>query len=393
MIPRYYGLDTHKRFVMVAAVNAEQQVVQAPIRIDSGHLREWAARTLTRDDAVVLEATSNTWHLYDLLKQHTDTVIVANPYKTKLIAEARIKSDKVDAMVLAQLLASHFVADIWVPDPRTRQQRQLAAHRASLTQQRTRIKNQLHALLHRHNLRCPARNLFTCAGRAWLQQLTLSPVDGLQLRHDVRQIEVLDASLSETEQLIARQACGDARIPRLLEITGIGVFTAYAVLAQIGDIARFPSPKKLTAFAGLVPSLHQSGQHSYNGPITKAGSSMLRWLMVETAHIAIRFDPHWHALHQQLKHRRGSNVATVAIARKLLVVIWHLLHDQTHYYYLSEQTFVTKLQDWARKIGREYLPQGKSRLFVEQQLHALGLNQIADNLISDKKGRLFLQKP
>jgi transposase len=391
MIPRYFGLDTHKQFVMVAAVDAQQHLLQAPMRIDTDHLPQWAAQTLTAQDDVVLEVTTNTWHLYDLLNQYAGRVVVANPYKTKLIAEAHIKSDKVDALVLARLLAARFIADIWVPDHAIRQQRQLAAHRASLTQQSTCIKNRLHALLNRHNLRCPHQDLFTRAGRDWLEQLTLSPVDALQLRHGLRQLDVLNDTIHESQRLIAQQACGDARIPRLLEITGIGVFAAYSILAQIGDIARFPSPKKLTAFAGLVPSLHQSGQRSFNGHITKAGSPMLRWLMVEAARTAIRFDPHWQVLHQRLKQRRGSSVATVAIARKLLVVVWHLLHDQTHYHYLREQTFITKLQEWARKIGRDHLPQGKSRPFVEHHLLALGLHQLAENLISDKKGKLLVQ--
>lgn len=391
MIPRFYGLDTHKHFVMVAAVSEQQNVIQQPMRVEMGVLEKWAVQTLTPLDTVVLEVTTNTWHIYDILTQYAGTVLVANPYKTKLIAEARIKSDKVDAIVLARLLASQFIADVWVPTPQIRQQRQLAAHRATLVRQRTRIKNRLHAMLTRHNLVCPHKDLFTKAARNWLEQLTLNTIDALERHHWLRQLDLLDTDIRETETLIAQLAVCDERIPRLLELTGIGVFTAFAVLAQIGDIQRFASPKKLTAFAGLVPSLHQSGQRSYNGRITKAGSPMLRWLMVEAARVAVRFDPHWQTTYERIKQRRGSNVAAVAVARKLLVVIWYLLHDRDHYHHRRDQTFVTKLQAWARTIGKAHWQVASSREFVEQQLYRLGLSHIVETLFSSNKGNLRVQ--
>ena len=159
MIPRFFGLDTHKQFVMAAAVDQRQTLLHAPLRINMAQLESWAATTLTRADTVVIEVTTNTWQLHKLLSQYAGAVVVANPYKTKLIAEARIKSDKVDAVALAQLLASRFIAEVWVPDPETQQHRQVAAHRATLVRQRTQIKNRLHALPTRHNLRC-SQNLY-----------------------------------------------------------------------------------------------------------------------------------------------------------------------------------------------------------------------------------------
>ena len=114
-------------------------------------------------------------------------------------------------------------------------------------------------------------------------------------------------------------------------------------------------------------------------------------LMVEAARVAVRFDPHWQITYNRLKQRRGSNVAVVAVARKLLVVIWHLLHKSEHYHYRRDQTFVTKLQEWARTIGKAHWQVASSREFVEQQLHQLGLSHIVDALISSKKGKLMVQ--
>ena len=393
MIPRYVGMDLHKNYVMVAAVDAEQEVVLQPLRVEMAQLADWAAGHLTEEDQVVLEATSNAWPVVDLLRRDAGEVRVANPYKTKLIAEARIKNDKVDALALAQLLAARFVCDVWVPDEQVREQRALAAHQATLQRQCTRVKNRTHAVLRRHNLRCPEKSLFSTAGLEWLHSLPLPLVDALQIRHLLDQLAHLQVQREETDRLIARQASSDPRVPVLMQLTGIGYFSAFAILALIGNIHRFPSPQKLSAYAGLVPSQHQSGQHSFQGHITKQGPSMFRWLLVEAARSAIRWDPHWQQVHQRIALRRGSNVATVAVARKLLVTIWHLLSDATPYYYLRPQSFVTKLQEWAYRIGRSHLSAPSAKAFVSAHLRALYLNHLADSLTTNGRTSRLLVHP
>ena len=174
-----------------------------------------------------------------------------------------------------------------------------------------------------------------------------------------------------------------------MQASGIGYYTAFAILAAIGQIQRFPSPDKLAAYAGLVPGQYQSGQHAFNGHITKTGSPLLRWLMVEAARVAVRWDPHWRQLYQRIATRRGSNIATVAVARELLVVIWCLLTRQTTYHHLQPQTFVTKLQEWAYRIGRAHLPANSSKEFVHQL--ALGLNDLAHSLsVRGRNGRVCI---
>ena len=175
MIAQFYGFDIHKEYVMVAAVDSQQRVSLQPKRIAMAELPDWAAQHLTSADRVVLEVGSNAWSVIDILRPHAGQVSAANPYKTKLIAEAQIKNDKVDALALAQLLAAHFIPEVWVPDDRVREQRGLTAHRATLQKQCTQIKNRVHHLLHRHNLRCPERTPFSSAGRAWLLALALPP--------------------------------------------------------------------------------------------------------------------------------------------------------------------------------------------------------------------------
>ena len=156
----------------------------------------------------------------------------------------------------------------------------------------------------------------------------------------------------------------------------------------MGDIHRFPSPKHLASYAGLVPSLHQSGQRAKTGRITKAGTSELRWLMVQAAWSAVRVDPHWQPVYQRLRQRRGNGVAIVAVARKLLVVVWFLLHDHALYHHLRPQHFVRKLQDWAWLVGKAHLPHPTSADFVRSQLQTLGLQEIALSLTTSSKGKL-----
>jgi len=391
MIARFFGIDTHKKYVMVAAVNIDQEIILKPTRVSMAKLPEWAAEQLTADDQVVLEVSGNTWSMVDLLSQHAGQVVAANPYKTKLIAEAQIKNDKVDATALAKLLAARFIPEVWVPDAEVREQRSLATHRATLQKQSTQVKNRLHHVLHRHNLHCPEKSLFSPAGREWLLTQSLPQTDQLQIRHLLRQLDGLQEDLDETDRLMAQQASQDPRVARLMQISGISYTIAYTALAIIGDIHRFPAPDKLPAYAGLVPRQHQSGDSDFHGSITKAGSPLLRWLMVEAARAAIRWDPHWRKIYNRIARRRGSSIAVVAVARRLLVLVWHLLSKNDIYYYLQPQTFVNKLQNWAYRIGRAHLPAASTRDFVHQQLSNLGLNHLAQSLTRNQNGKLCVQ--
>ena len=388
---RHFGIDIHKDFVVIAAVNRDQKVIQSPMRVDMSNLVHWAERTLGSQDRCVIEVTNNAWHVHDLLITYAGQVVVANPYKTKLIATARIKSDKIDALVLARLLASNFIYEVTVPDHAMRQHRQLSAHYTSLTKKLRRIKAQIHALLNRRNLRCPTQDVFSTAGRTWLEQLVLTPIEVSVLNQLLAQLDLIEQQRDETDRLVAQLAADDDRVPRLMQIAGINYFTAFALLAAIGDIRRFSTSGQLASYFGLVPSLHQSGNQTYSGHITRAGNSQVRWLMVEAAWNAVRWDSHWKQVYERLKQRRGAGIAIVAVARKLLVVVWHLLHDHSIYYHLKPAMFVRKLQEWAWRIGRHHLQQANSIDFVHQHLKSIGLYDLVIRLTTNKKGKLKLR--
>lgn len=394
MIARYVGMDIHQQYAVVVGVNREQEVVLTSTRVSMQRLAHWCARHLNAQDAVVIEVTTNTWAVVEILERYAGRVIVANPYKTKLIAEAHIKNDKVDALALAQLLAANFISRVWIPTHQTQEWRQLARHRGRLRRDGTRAKNRLHQLLQRHNLERPTRDLFSAAGRSWLTTQQLSEVETLIAGQLLRQVDLSEKQIKVCEQRMAVLAHQDARSARLMQITGIGLYTAFSIIAVVGDISRFPTANKLAGYVGLVPREHQSGQRADRGHITKTGDRLLRWLLIEAAQAAVRYDPHWREVHRSIAQRRGRGIATVAVARKLVVVIWHMLTEETNYAHLRPASYARKLQDWAYRIGRQALPATSSRAFVSDRLCELGMTELADRLVSTgSRGRVAIAMP
>jgi len=375
MNKRFFGLDLHKKYATVCAISQQGDVVLREERLHLDQLPTWAARTLKPSDAVALEATTNTWWAYDCLAAHAGRVVVVNPIKTRLIAEARINTDELSAEVLARLLQSNFICPVWVPDERTCRYRSLISHRIRLAQEATRLKNRIHAILHRHQIRPPYPNLFTRGGRGWLQRVDLPEVEKLLMRQNLQLLKSTQEALDEMDHLLSRLAQQDERVPILMQIPGVNVFAAMAILAEIGDITRFANPKKLSSYAGLVPSLHRSGQKNTTGSITKAGRSHLRWVMVEAAHIAVRYDLVLGPFFCRLRARKGTNVAIVATARKMLVIIWHLLTADGIYRNRQVPMIARKFLEWGWRLGKEHRC-GTSSRFAFERLRQIQINDV-----------------
>jgi transposase len=201
---RYVGLDVHRHYVVVAAVDSGQHVVLEPQRIGLERLPRWIHQHLSREDQVALEATSNAWLLYDELAPQVAAVKVANLHQIQLISHARVKTDRQDAIVLAKLQAANLLPEVWVPPVAVRQLRSLVAHRQQLTRNRTAAKNRLHSVLHRHNILLPKGAPFSAANSGWWQTLPLSGPERLRMRHDLLHIQQLSQMLQETEAEITQ---------------------------------------------------------------------------------------------------------------------------------------------------------------------------------------------
>jgi transposase len=346
VVVRTVALDVHKRFAEVAV--HEDGVVSRLGRVETNDLHRFAA-SLGPDDHVVLESTSFSWAIAELFGRHAGKVTVSNPMQTKAIASAKVKTDKVDAKVLAQLGAADFLPEVWAPDPATRALRRRVAHRAALVRQRTRLRNQVHAVLARNLVGVPVTDLFGQAGRRWLAALALPAHEREQIESDLRLQDALTAEVSLAERQLAGEALASPQVRRLITIPGVGPVTALSLVAVIGDVARFPSSRQLVGYLGLDPRVRQSGDRpARTGHISRAGHAHARGLLVEAAHSAIRTPGPLRAFHARIKARRGSQVALCATARKLAVLAWHLLSKDEDYRYAAATITQRKLRTLQR---------------------------------------------
>ncbi len=373
---RFVALDVHRHYLVVGAVDAQQTVVLTPRRFGFAAFATWAQDHLCTTDAVVLEASANAWLLHDQLAPLVASVTVAHPLGVKLIAAARVKTDGRDTIKLARLLAANLIPPVWVPPAPVRELRALVTHRKRLVQQRTQARNRLHAVLHRHNLTVPDGKPFASHQREWWLALNLAPSEQLRVHQDLELLDALQRLITEVERELGRlSTCSPwvEQVPFLVQLPGIGVLTAMIVLAGIGDITRFPSARQLVGYAGLGTSVHDSGQVHRGGRITKEGRSELRGALVEAAWVAVETHAHWKAQFARLSARIGPQKAIVAIARKLLVAIWHVLTAQVADVNAEVQAVGRKLLQWVSRCGTTP-GQRRSRLaLLRQYLDQLGL--------------------
>lgn len=329
---RCIGMDVHREFAQLAVVEHGLVRDEGRIGVTPEELRAWA-ETLGPDDEVALEATGNSDAIAVLIAPRVKRLVVSNPAKTRAIAEAKVKTDKVDARILAQLLAADFLPPVWLPDDRTRALRRQVARRAHLVRQRVRLKNQVHGILNRNLVpRCPVSDMFTGAGRHWLSKQALPADERSCVEALLRQLDFHGDELKLVEREVASEAIGDPVVRRLMTIPGVDAIAAISIVAAVGDFSRFSSPDKLVAYFGLNPKVRQSGNSApVHGRISKAGRAQARGVLVEAAWSAVRSPGPLHAFYQRIRTRRGFQVAVVATARKMTVLAWHLITSGQDY--------------------------------------------------------------
>ena len=347
---RYVGLDVHKREITYCILAADgATIAQGKFALDRKALRHFAKNTLHAGDQVALESTTNCWAVADIVKQHVGRVVVSNPMATKAIAQSKIKTDQVDAHVLAQLLRCDFLPEVWQPDVATRLRRQLSGRRASLVGQRTQLRNRIHSTLAMRLIVPPiaaSSGLFSKLGRAWLDNLSEKTIDadGLDMiASDLRLLEALAIEIDRFDARLTELAYGDARVKLLMTMPGVSVIVAQALVAAFGDITRFATADKAASYLGLVPSTKQSANTCYHGPITKRGNSNARWLLVQAAQHMLRQPGPLGHFFRRLKSRKNHNIAVVATARKMAMIAWRMLRYNEPYRYSPPRSTETKL--------------------------------------------------
>ncbi len=340
---RYVGLDVHKRVVEACLVDAQGQVVQR-VRFDLNRwtLEQFATKVLRPADHVALEATTNCWAVADALRPYVARVVVSNPMATKAIAMAKVKTDKVDAHVLAQLLRCDFLPEVWQPDEATRRLRELTGRRSALVGQRTAMRNRIHSVLAMRLVETP-RELFGPAGLVWLKAVEVDQQARLLIDSDLRQLDFLQKEIDTLDQELAERGYARAEVKLLMTLPGVDVATAEAMLAAWGDVKRFPDGDHAASYLGLVPSTKQSANQCYHGPITKRGNSHARWMLIEAAqHLDKHPGPLGHFFRRLLR-KKNRNVAVVAAARKLATIGWQMLTRGEPYRYAIPRSTEAKL--------------------------------------------------
>jgi transposase len=364
-IDRYIALDIHKEYVLAGGQNAKQAWVLPPRRIRMGKFREWAAANLRAGDAVVIETTTNVWDIYDMVAPLVTRTVVAHARAVRQIAEARVKTDKEDVKRLIRLLIADIVPEVWVPPVEVRELRGVISYRNRLVKMGTMVRNRLQSLLHRHNILLPKGKLLDAS---WWQAQKMSTLEKIQIQQELVMLEEIDRHKTEVDMELGRQCLREPwgkQAVRLLQLPGFGVVMTMIVLSAIGDIQRFESAKQLVGYAGLGAGVHDSGKEH----ITKSGRKELRWALVEAAWQAIRISPYWKEQYETyLRRMRRPNQAIVVIARKLLVVVWHVLTKEETDVRASEEDLAYKMfvlawdLDESVRMGLTYKQFAKSAL-------------------------------
>ena len=352
-MPCVIGMDLHRTFAEVVVWEVGR--LRHLGRIDMTRTAlEGFGKTLQLTDEVVIEATGNCMAVSRVLSPFVARVVIANPIQVKAIAYAHVKTDKIDAGVLASLQAAGFLPEIWTPPPRVERRRRLVARRDQVVRHRTRIKNEVHSILHAHLIpRCPHADLFSRIGREWLKRQPLPSDETSAIERHVRELDRLGEDLDLLDCEIAQDALDDPAIKRLMTITGINLTVAVGLVAAIGDIRRFSSPQKLVSYVGLNPRVRQSGLGlAQHGRISKAGRSHARAMLVEAAWAAAKTPGPLHAFFVRIRAKRGHQIAAVAVARKLVVLCWHLLTREVDYLWARPALVANKVRAMELQAGQ-----------------------------------------
>jgi len=347
---RYVALDIHKHYCVMAAVDREGRVVLNPVRVEHVDLEGWLKKNLCSTDHVVIESTTNAWHVYDLLEPLVERVVVANPIKVKQIAQARVKTDIRDTLILARLLAANLVPEVWVPPAHVREMRQLLSQRRQLVETHTQIVNRMHSVAHRHHLKHERGKRFNEKNTLWQKDKQLSKTEQFQLELEMENRAYTEKQIGRIGKAVAKmshQKPWAESMTYLMQLPGFGVITAMTVLAAIGDVQRFGSAKHLASYSGLTGGVDQSGTHLVQKSITKEGRKELRWAMVEVAQRAVKSDPRWTRKFQELHQRMHRNQAIVAVARQLLELVWYVLTRRQPYRHFSQERIAYKYLTWS----------------------------------------------
>jgi transposase len=324
----HVGVDLHQRFCYMTALEARGKMIQAgPVTNEKLALRRYFRQFRGKQVQVAVEACGFWPAFREVVEPEVERLVLVHPQRVKAIASAKLKNDRVDSETLAHLLRCDLLPESWKADRETQARRQQVRLRATLVRQRTRLKNQVHAVLHQQGLRSPVTDLFGKRGRVWLNGVKLPAQARESVKVCLRLLDGYSEEIQKQNLQLSEKAKADERVQWLMTIPGMGECSAMMVLAEIGEIGRFADADALCSYAGLVPRVRESAGKAARGGITRQGSPWLRWMMVEAAQVATRSSAAARRYYARLLRKKHKHVARVALARKLLIAVYALLRD------------------------------------------------------------------
>lgn len=333
---KYIGIDYHKQYFVATAMDERGKIISKDkVSTDRDSIRHYFKKAGTAETKAVMEACYGWEYFYDEVDELLEDLVMAHPLKTRLIAEARIKTDSIDSETLAHLLRTDLIPKAYAPSAETRDKKNLLRYRSSLTAIKVRIKNTIHSVLAKNHIEdkdfTSLSDKFGKKGMAYLRSVTLKGNDTVILNQYLDLLGETETKIKDAESRI-RVVCRQDKICKLLSsVPGIGDILAVTIRYEIDEIGRFVSGGKLCSYAGLVPSTYSSGNRTYQGKITKQGNKWLRWAMIEAAQRAPLNDIWLREFYNRIS-KKGRKIARVAVARKLLEIIYRMWIDKKPYY-------------------------------------------------------------
>jgi transposase len=334
---KYIGLDLHKKSIFATVLAEDGKILsRTKIGSKSRDIHYYLKSQGRKDElSVAMEASYNWPYYYRAVEQAADNIVLAHPLKTRIIGEARIKTDKIDSAALAYMLKADMLPAAYVPQRDTMKDKMLLRARISLVRIRTQIKNKIHVIVDRNQDSYSGleslTDIFGRTGKKILRDTKICPIDHKIITGYLDLMDEVNKKVKDLESQINKRSLKDRDIDLLKTIPGIGTFTAFLVKSEIDDIERFASKEKLSSYAGLIPSTHSSGERLHHGRIVKQGNKFLRWAMTEAAQTSIRCSEYFRYHYNKVKSRKNANSATIAVARRMLEIIYIVLKEDREY--------------------------------------------------------------
>jgi len=352
----YTGIDVHSKKCTATLKQESGSIIQQSTfdNTPSGINSLITTLNAMGESKAVVECTGNYWiRIHDMLEDNGIDTILANPVKTKIIAQAKLKNDKADSNILCDLLRTDLVYESYVPDREHRMLRPLVRGRLELVQTRTTLKNRIHSILAKYNHTSPYQKLFSNQGLEWLKTIELTSVDRMLLDATLQTLATLTSQIVQVTKHIVKHSIEDPRVTLLMTIPGINYYTALTIVSEIVDINRFATKWKLVSYVGLCPIQRDSGMKRWRGGITREGSRWLRNALVEAANTARLHDHRLGAYYERIANRRGPQKAQVATPKEMLCIIWHMLRNNEPYRTMNPQLVEKKYRrlEWRASMA------------------------------------------